>query len=69
MPVKKIMTRRVITATEDMEIEEAAALMLKEGIARLPVCGGKNLSALLPVRISSCNRINGDGERRKLRHK
>ena len=28
-PVKKVMTHRVITATEDMDIEQAAALMLK----------------------------------------
>jgi CBS domain-containing protein len=47
MPVKKIMTRRVITVTEDMEIEDAAALMLKEGIARLPVLQGKKLVGIL----------------------
>jgi CBS domain-containing protein len=47
MQVKKIMTRRVITATEDMEIEEAAALMLKEGIARLPVIRGKKLIGII----------------------
>ncbi len=33
---------RVVTATEGMEIGAAAALMLKEGISRLPVmCGEK----------------------------
>jgi CBS domain-containing protein len=47
MPVKKVMTRHVITATEDMEIEEAAALMLKEGIARLPVLRGKKIVGIL----------------------
>ena len=41
MPVKKVMTHRVITATEDMDVEAAAALMLKEGIARLPGDEGK----------------------------
>jgi len=46
-PVKKVMTRRVVTATEDMDIEEAAALMLKEGIARLPVVRGKQLVGIL----------------------
>ena len=34
MPVKKVMTHRVITATEDMDVEAAAALMIKEGVAR-----------------------------------
>jgi len=46
-PVKKVMTHRVITATEDMDIEAAAALMLKEGIARLPVVRGKKLVGIL----------------------
>jgi CBS domain-containing protein len=46
-PVKKVMTHRVITATEDMDIEQAAALMLKEGIARLPVVRGKQLVGIL----------------------
>jgi CBS domain-containing protein len=47
MPVKKVMTHRVITATEEMEIEAAAALMLKEGIARLPVIRGKKVVGIL----------------------
>jgi CBS domain-containing protein len=47
MPVKKVMTHRVITATEEMDIEAAAALMLKEGIARLPVIRGKKLVGIL----------------------
>ncbi len=46
-PVKKVMTRRVITATEDMDIEAAASLMLKEGIARLPVMRGKILVGIV----------------------
>ena len=47
MPVKKVMTRKVITATEEMEIEEAAALLLKEGISRLPVMRGKKVVGIL----------------------
>jgi len=47
MAVKKIMTHRVITATEEMDVEEAAALMLKEGVARLPVLRGKKLVGIL----------------------
>jgi len=47
LPVKKVMTPHVITATGDMDIEDAAALMLKEGIARLPVTDGKNLVGIL----------------------
>lgn len=47
MPAKKIMTHRVITATEEMDVEAAAALMLKEGIARLPVMRGKKIVGIL----------------------
>jgi CBS domain-containing protein len=47
MPVKKVMTHRVITIKEDMEIEAAAALMLKEGIARLPVIREKKVVGIL----------------------
>ena len=47
MQAKKVMTRRVITTTEKMDIEEAAALMLKEGIARLPVMREKKLVGIL----------------------
>jgi len=47
MPAKKIMTHRVITATEEMSVEEAASLMLKEGIARLPVMRGKTCVGII----------------------
>ncbi len=47
MPAKKIMTHRVITATEDMDVEAAAALMLKEGISRLPVLRGKTIAGIV----------------------
>ena len=47
MPAKKVMTRHVITANEDMEIEAAASLMLKEGVTRLPVLQGKKLTGIL----------------------
>jgi len=46
-PVKKAMTRRVITATEDMDIEAAASLMLNGRIARLPVVRGKTLVGIV----------------------
>ena len=46
-PVKKVMTHRVVTATGDMDIEAAASLMLKEGIARLPVMRGKQLIGIV----------------------
>jgi CBS domain-containing protein len=45
--VKKVMTHRVVTATEDMDIEAAASLMLKEGITRLPVVRGKKLVGII----------------------
>jgi len=47
LPVKKVMTHRVVTATEDMDIEAAASLMLKEGIARLPVMRGETLVGIV----------------------
>jgi CBS domain-containing protein len=47
MPAKKVMTHPVVTATEEMDIEEAAALMLKEGISRLPVMRKKKLVGIL----------------------
>nr|WP_320162152.1 CBS domain-containing protein [uncultured Methanoregula sp.] len=47
MPARKVMTRRVITATEGMDIEAAASLMLKEGISRLPVLRGKQIVGII----------------------
>jgi CBS domain-containing protein len=47
MPAKKVMTHRVVTATEEMDLEAAAALMLKEGIARLPVMRGKRIVGII----------------------
>jgi CBS domain-containing protein len=46
-PVKNVMTHRVVTATEDMDIEAAASLMLREGIARLPILRGKQLVGII----------------------
>ena len=61
------MTHRVVTATEDMDIEAAASLMLKEGITRLPVVRGKKLVGIIAradivqgVGMSYDNRNNGD---------
>lgn len=47
MPVKKVMTHRVATATEEMDVEAAAALMLREGITRLPVLRGKTIVGII----------------------
>lgn len=47
MPVKKVMTHRVITATEDMDVEAAAALMIREGVARVPVMREKKLVGII----------------------
>ena len=47
MKAKNVMTHPVITATEDMDIEEAAALMLKEGITRLTVMHNEKLVGIL----------------------
>ena len=47
MPAKKVMTRRIISAREDMDIEAAASLMLKEGVSRLPVLHDKTLVGII----------------------
>jgi len=47
MKAEKVMTHPAIIATEDMDIEEAAALMLKEGISRLPVMRNEKLVGIL----------------------
>jgi CBS domain-containing protein len=47
MPAKKIMTHRVVTATEEMDVEAAAALMIREGISRLPVMRGKTIVGIV----------------------
>ena len=47
IPAKKIMTHRVVTATEEMDVEAAASLMLKEGITRLPVLRGKTIVGII----------------------
>jgi CBS domain-containing protein len=61
-PVKKVMTHPVITVTEEMDIEEAAALMLKERIVRLPVVRGKTLVGILTradiVQAIGANRVS-----------
>ena len=47
MTVKKVMTHRVVTATETMDVEAAASLMIREGVARLPVMRGKKLVGII----------------------
>lgn len=66
-PVKNVMTRRVITITENVDIEAAASLMLKEGIARMPVMRGKELIGIVAradilqgVGMSYDSKIEGD---------
>ena len=67
MPAKKVMTHRVFITTEDMDVEAAASLMLKEGVTRLPVMLGKKLTGIL-TRSDIVNAIgasrdtNGAGE-------
>lgn len=46
-PVKKVMSHPVITGSPDMDIEEAASLMLEKKIARLPVTDDKKLVGIL----------------------
>jgi CBS domain-containing protein len=46
-PVKKIMSHPAITIDEDADIEDAAAIMLSNRIARLPVVHGGHLSGIV----------------------
>jgi CBS domain-containing protein len=58
MPAENVMTRNVITVTEDMDIEGAAALMRKHRITRLPVLRGKDVAGII-TRADIINAIGG----------
>jgi CBS domain-containing protein len=45
--ISEVMTKDVITISEDADIEEAAAIMLNEGIDRLPVVRGDRLVGII----------------------
>ncbi|MHC1626988.1 MAG: CBS domain-containing protein [Methanoculleaceae archaeon] len=47
IPVRDVMSRNPVTAEEDWEIEEAAAVMLREGVARLPVLREGRLTGIV----------------------
>ncbi|MDG6256490.1 MAG: CBS domain-containing protein [Methanomicrobiaceae archaeon] len=46
-PITTVMSDNVISIDEDADIEEAAAIMLREGIARLPVLKGGRLVGIV----------------------
>lgn len=45
--VREVMAAPAITIQADADIEEAASIMLKEGIARIPVMEGKHLVGIV----------------------
>jgi len=47
LKVDKVMTRKVITISEDTPIEEAARIMAENKIGGLPVMHGKNLAGII----------------------
>jgi len=47
LPVRRVMSQPVITAEEDWEIEQAAGVMLREGVARLPVLRDGTLTGIV----------------------
>lgn len=47
MPVREVMSMPAIVIDEDAEIEEAAAIMVREDIARLPVVRGTKLVGIV----------------------
>lgn len=48
-PVQNHLTQPVICGEPEMELEEAAALMVKNGIRRLPVMDGKDLVGIVTL--------------------
>jgi len=46
-PVREVMSSPAITVEDTVEIEDAASLMLREGIARLPVVRGGKLVGII----------------------
>jgi CBS domain-containing protein len=48
-PVERCATCPVVTGEEDMELEEAAALMVSHRIRRLPVLGGERLVGIVTL--------------------
>jgi CBS domain-containing protein len=46
-PISTVMSENVISIDEDADIEEAAAIMLREGIARLPVVKAERLVGII----------------------
>ena len=49
LKVEKVMTRKVITVSEDTPIEEAARLMVEKKIGGLPVMQGKKMVGIITV--------------------
>jgi CBS domain-containing protein len=47
MTVEKIMPRRVVTTGPDANVEEAAGIMILEGVERLPVLRGKEIVGII----------------------
>ena len=47
LPVERLMTRKVITVTEDMPLEEAARIMADNGIGGLPVMRDKEVVGII----------------------
>jgi CBS domain-containing protein len=45
--IREVMSGEVISVDENVDIEEAASLMLSEGIARLPVLSGNHLVGIV----------------------
>ncbi len=58
MPVGEVMSSPAITIREDADIEAAAALMLREGIARLPVVREHQLVGI----VTRADIVRGVGE-------
>jgi len=47
LKIEKVMTRKVVTTTEDMPVEEAARIMVDENISGLPVMRGEVLVGVI----------------------
>ena len=47
LKVEKVMSREVISVTEDVALEEAARIMVDRGIGGLPICEGKAVVGII----------------------
>lgn len=61
-PVSQIMTRRLVTGTGEMDTSQAAQLMGREQIRRLPVVAGDRLQGMVSLADLACRQEESAGQ-------